>query len=75
MTGGQEERISVTDQRFTLITEFQIGRVFIGAYVICIIFVAVQNVSAIAIRRVNDHLTHADFDLMIDKVIPGIASN
>ena len=42
--GGQEESISVQDQNFTLTTEF--GRVFMGAYVICTILVAVNMLIA-----------------------------
>lgn len=42
--GGQEESISVQDERFTLITEF--GRVFMGAYVICTILVALHMLVA-----------------------------
>ena len=42
--GGHEERISVTDQRFALITVF--GRVFMGAYVICTILVALNMLVA-----------------------------
>ena len=42
--GGQEESISVQDQDFTLITKF--GRVFMGAYVICTILVALSMLIA-----------------------------
>ena len=42
--GGQEESISVQDQDFMLITKF--GRVFMGAYVICTILVALNMLIA-----------------------------